>query len=401
MSLRPHRILVRALDRSGNEIGRTTQLVNVPRAAAEGEILLERGLDGQPVAARVTWESVTQAKPRRFDVTFDGRRLSVKDPSRFPLPRYDGKRVHVLVVEMEFSSFERVRLERAFGGGIAENATSELTAIPIAVGKGDPDRKALSGAFSADGEPVPVSAVEAGPAKVTLVRSARADEWFDPSKAKPGSDSAGPGSLSPLTPTLSAESRFVEREPGRFDMALGEEDQIRFLYPVPLVSDESRLPTNLFPASPYYFTAEHGGIPYLLRSYTMSFGENAPERIADAVAVAALQVAGGNQPRAVVLICSNDPADESQFSATVVRDYLRRIGVPLFVWCVGAGNCADVRARWGDLEEIGTDTDLRRAISKLKKELKHQRIVWVEGSWLAQDVVLRHPIEGVRLLAGR
>ena len=183
-------------------------------------------------------------------------------------------------------------------------------------------------------------------------------------------------------------------------MTLGEEDQIRFLYPVPLASGESRLPTNLFPASPYYFTAEHGGIPYLLRSYTMSFGESAPERVADAVAVAGLQVAAGNQPRAVVLICSDDP-DESQFSPAAVREYLRRIGVPLFVWCVGAGVCADARARWGELEEIATDTDLRRAVSRLKKELKRQRIVWVEGSWLAQDVVLTSPIDGLRLLAGK
>jgi hypothetical protein len=332
-----------------------------------------------------------------LDVTLDGRRLSVKDPSRFALPRYDRERVHVLAVEMEFSAFERVRLERAFGGGTAENAVIELTAIPIAVAK-RLDPKMLSGAFSTDGAPIRVAAVEAGPAKVTFVRSAKADEWFDPTRPKAAVGSLGPRPLTALS--SSPESRFVEREPGRFDMTLGDEDQIRFLYPVPLVSEESRLPTNLFPASPYYFTAEHGGIPYLLRSYTMSFGENAPERVADAVAVAALQVAGGNQPRAVVLLCSNDRPDGSQFTPAVVRDYLGRIGVPLFVWCVGAGSCADARARWGDLEEIATDTDLRRAVSRLRKGLKQQRTVWVEGNWLAQDVILRSPIDGVRLLAG-
>ena len=397
--LLPHRILARALDGSGRELGHAMQLFNVPRPVAEGEILFERGSDGQPVAVRATWESVTQAKPRRFEVQLDGHRISVKEPSRFALPRYDGRRVHMLVVELEFSAFEKVRLERAFGGGVAENAARELTAVPITVGKREPDGKVLSAALSVDGGPVRVTAVESGPAKVTFVRSAKADEWFDPSKSKEGSRSSGPGSLSPLGP--SSGSRFVEREPGRFDMALGNDDQVRFLYPVPLVSNESRLPTNLFPSSPYYFTAEHGGIPYLLRSYTMSFGENAPERLADAVAVAGLQVAGGNQPRAVVLLCSNDPPDGSQFSSDVVRGYLRRIGVPLFVWCVGAGNCADARARWGELEEIGTGTDLRRAVSRLKKELKRQRIVWVEGSWLAQEVVLRSPVDGLKLLAGQ
>jgi hypothetical protein len=156
--LEPHRIVARALDGSGAELGRTTQFVNVPRAAAEGEIFLERGSDGQPVAARVTWESVTRATPRRIEVDFDGRRLSVKDPSRFGLPRYDRKRIHMLVVEMEFSAFEKVRLERAFGAGIAESATRELTAIPIAVAKGKPDAKSLSAALSAGGEPIRVAA---------------------------------------------------------------------------------------------------------------------------------------------------------------------------------------------------------------------------------------------------
>lgn len=398
--LAPHEIIGRAMDSTGREIGRVRQLVNVTRPAAEGEIVIERGKDDQPVAARVAWESVTRAKPLRFDVTFDGRRMAVKDPSRFALPRFDRKSIHVLVVEMEFSAFEKVRLERAFGGGPEETATRELTGLPISVERGKgPDPKELAEALVADGKPVRVAAVEAGPAKVIIVRSMRADEWFDPSKGKPGSGSSGPGSLGPLGP--SSGSRFVEREPGRFDMALGDDDQIRFLYPVPLRSETSRLPTQLFPSSPYYFTAEHGGIPYLLRSYTMSFGEKAPERIADAVAVAALQATGGTQPRAVVLLCSDDSPDESQFPAAAVREYLKRIGVPLFVWCIGAGTCADARSRWGEIEEIATDTDLRRAVSRLKSDLKRQRIVWVEGSWLAQDVSLRFPIAGVRLLAGR
>ena len=95
-ALVPHELVARALDAEGHEIGRTRQLVNVPRPAAEVQILLERDGKGNVVSARLSGQSLLASRPKKVDVTFDGRPLAVKGFSHVTLPAYDHKTVHIL-----------------------------------------------------------------------------------------------------------------------------------------------------------------------------------------------------------------------------------------------------------------------------------------------------------------
>jgi hypothetical protein len=63
-SLVPHQLVARALDSEGTEISRAEQWLNLPRQPAEVGILLENGAEGRPVAARLTWQSLTGEKPK-------------------------------------------------------------------------------------------------------------------------------------------------------------------------------------------------------------------------------------------------------------------------------------------------------------------------------------------------
>jgi hypothetical protein len=399
-NLTTHTIVAIAEDRQGAILGESRQEINVPRSLAEAALLFRKDQRGLVVQADVSWDSVSHATPERVTISLDGHKLHARDPMHIPIPPYDPATVHDLAVVFQFSEFEVGRVEGTFGGLVAETSDRELTAVPLLLTNHHSLRPAeLTGRLFVNNVSLSVTAVEAGPARVLFVRTAAADEWFNPATSRSHSALTGPGTLNPLAGGGLSSSRFVESEPGRFDMMLRPDDQIRFLYPTPTEPTTSRLPTQLFPGSPYAFTAENGGIPYLLRSYNLLFGGPKTEHVADAVAVAGLQAASGNQPRAVVLLCTDEDHDSSQFSSGTVRKYLREIAVPLFVWCIGGGPCSAVADRWGHYESIGTIDDLRRAVSRLRDNLKHQAIAWVDGAYLLRQIAVRGQSQGWKLLS--
>ena len=114
-----------------------------------------------------------------------------------------------------------------------------------------------------------------------------------------------------------------------------------------------------------------------------------------------------------MLVVGDRPVDGSRFRLPAVRRYLSQLKVPLQVWRVREGP-ADVYkprrvapdagdppptledAELGPVFEVASIKQLRAALLALRHELDAQRIVWVEGHHLPQQVELGSRAAGAR-----
>ncbi|HEV7504708.1 MAG TPA: hypothetical protein VGS07_07345 [Thermoanaerobaculia bacterium] len=385
VALAPHRIVARALDAKGHELARAEEWANLPHPEAKAEIVLEgQKAGGTPRAVRVAWASSLGEMPESTSLTFDGRPLKLDEAGRAVLPAHDLRSLHILAAEVRFSAEKTVRADAAYGGQYGSEVSTELTAVPVWVRSGAlPSPKALRGWFTGEGRPLSVAAVEEGPAQLFVVRV--------------------PGALEVDRKLGSQGTR-----PDDFEMRLGKEDSIRFLQSSPNPVAGSDEPRDLFSLSGAYTTSE-GGLPWLLRGLGANGGAGPegpaagtqhPEikRIADAVAVAGLEVTTGNRRRAVLLVLNGDERDASGFGVAAVRRYLAAIRVPLFVWTLGKPAPGSFAASWGSTQDVSAVKNLYRAFEDLRGDLRAQRIVLVDGRRLPQSVTLGPAARGVELV---
>ena len=118
------------------------------------------------------------------------------------------------------------------------------------------------------------------------------------------------------------------------------------------------------------------------------------QRMGEAVAVAGVSAAGGGTPRAVVLVLSGNPVDDSRYQPPSVREYLRALRVPFVVWSITGDGPAGA---WGEAADISHQGALNKASKRLLKELRRQWIVWVEGRHLPSDIELDPKVQDIRL----
>jgi hypothetical protein len=380
-SLAPHELVARALDGQGQEVGRTRQWVNLPRPAAEVGIVLEGAHEGKPVHVRLSWQSRTGERPISARLTLDDKPLDLDEVGRAILPSYDPESPHVLSAELSFPEGVTARRDVVFGGRYGFEVSTELTAIPVRLRHGRlPGLEALQGWLLASGRPLTVAAVDEGPGEVLIVRDLGAHDALDKL-----------GDVRPLRIQNGTKSLSYDPDYLRYEIALRKEDEVGFIWPVTRSFTGGGLPAELFPRSRSY-TAEDGGMHWLLTRVLPGKELGAGQRLADAVAVAGLQAMAGNRPRAVVLILGPSPEDASRYDPATVRQYLRAIRVPLFVWQVGQD--AKGITAWEKVEDVSTVPKLRGAVGRLKGELAAQRILWVEGTWLPQSVSLGRAAAG-------
>lgn len=389
-TLVPHELVARALDANGQEVARTRQWVNLPRPAAEVEIVLEGGGEGRPATARLTWQSRTGAKPLAVRLSLDGQPLVLGPDRRAVLPAYDPESAHVLSAEIDFPDNVVARRDAVFGGKYGSEVSTDLTAVPVRVRRGRLTGAALQGQLLAGGRPLSVAAVEEDPAEVFLVR-----------------DLGAAGALKELGTVRQRRSEqgqglerrlSIERDYLRYEIALRKQDEIHFVWPVPQAySTPGGLRSELFDWS-RPFTLQDGGVHWLLTRVVMHGAAGGRQRLADAVAVAGLQAMAGSRPRAVVLVLGAEPEDTSRYDPATVRQYLASIRVPLYVWSAAKGAAeSPALAAWGEVEDVSTLARFRAAVARLRDELESQRIVWVEGTHLPQAISLGAGAAGVEL----
>jgi hypothetical protein len=360
--LLPHRLVARGLGLDGREVAQAVQWINVPRPAAEVEIVLEPAADGRSRVARLAWQSLTNDRPAAISLTLDGEPLQLDGENRATLPRPSAtSSTRVLSAAVRFANGVVARRDMALGAQYGDEAATELTAFPVRLRKGGelPPRAQLQGWFSAEGKAVRVSAVEAGPARLMVVRA--------------------PGAAN----RLGGWRDIPQRQYG-----LPRGSRVRFLETIAhsFSAAGSDVGFDLFDGSGDFDAAEYG-IPWLLSRLVHPLGSQ-KARIADAVAVAGVQVDEGAGPRAVLLMLdAGTTRDESYYTGPVVRRYLAALRVPLLVWSPRRPSDA-ARAAWGVVEDVSTPNGLERAFTLLKETLGAQRVVLVEGRYLPQSISL-------------
>jgi hypothetical protein len=372
--LSPHELAARALDPDGKTLASCHQWLNLPRRPAEVEVVLERGADGRAQAARLSWQSLTPREPRGVEATLNGKPLTVSPDRRLELPPYDPRQPQLLSVELEFENDVKSRKDVVLGGGSGSEAGSELTSVPIRWRDGgEPNTSTLKGRLVGKGQTLGVAAVETGPASLWIVRDSAATE---------AARHLGERGLQMFTSRWGNSGRVPG---GDLNLRLDAGDRIRFVWPRPMTVAGSSLPTDLFPTS-HTFIGDKVGVRWLLRSVQNPAPETAGARFSDAVAVAGLNAYAGFQRRAVLLVLGSSDVDESQYSVDAVRRYLVSLHVPLFVWSLGSPSKS--AGAWSEARDVSTAIGMLQAFSDIRRNLASQRIVWVEGRLLPQEIGL-------------
>lgn len=390
--LQPHELTAVAFDDTGVELDRTSQWLNLPRQPAETTILLERDLETQQQTARVSWKSLAGDQPSAVRVEFDGRDLDFEDPRTIPLPPYDPELLHFLRVELDFAGFVSSSAEITFGGAYADQVNAELTAFPVQLAgrKKLPTEAELQDGFLARGRPLRVAAVERGTVDLLVVRDQGA--WAELRRIR--------------TEALTAPAPFIARDLStyerrgwfRAEQAGWRAWTFQFLWPVPRRLDSGSGTYDLFSHSAKH-AASTGSLHGWLTTLEQPAEWTGAQRLADAVAIAAVTAAGGNRRRAVLLVLGEESRDASDASAASVRRYLQNLAVPLFVWTVDPAANGD--SPWGPATEVSSPKLMSRATSKLFRALESQAIVWLEGIYLPQQIHLASTLDGIDRISTR
>jgi hypothetical protein len=369
----PHELVARGLDPKGREVAVVRQWINLPRAPAEVQIVLERDAAGVPVAARLNWASLTGPKPEKLILSFDGRALAIDENRRAKLPRFDPSLPHVISALLEFPDEIRSRTDLAVGGGAEDDAGSELTAVPVRfTAESLPAPEGLRGRFLRQGSPLAVHAVEHGLGEVVIVRDPEVDReasrhYFGLAHIRLPTDR-------------------TELDPG---------DRLRILWAVTKTVVDVDATHSLFASTP---CSPETGVAKLLWKFSFLAPENSPRLFADAVAVAGLRASGSGGRRAVVLFLGAFGHDSSRTEPAMVRRYLEALHVPLRVWSLAGGGSNVPAAAWGSFEDVSTERDLKAAVERLRVEMRSQSIVWLEGRHLPQQITVSNGSLGVQIV---
>jgi hypothetical protein len=354
-TIQPHELLALGLDEKGEEIARASQVLNLPRATAELEIILERDPKGTPKRVQLSGFHVSYADVRRATLKLDVIPLSLDRNYRANLPQLDMKRPHVLAAEMRFADGTVARREVVFGGEFAESVPTQLT--PTVITRTAPgDAVPAEDCFSSDGTALRVSNVEKANAIVVIVRDP------DPAEVK--------GALMFTAVIGGTLDTAVMRRTAKFD----DDTTMELVSPAADRVVAPDQPTAiLFPS----FTnpnPKEGLFWFLTSTKIRGTAIDAPRRWADAVAVAAVKAVAGGRRRAVLLVLGSKP-DTSYHAPPAVRQYLESIGVPLYVWSVFGNN--DRAAAWGKVEDVSTMEKMEAATDAIRRDLDAQRIAWI------------------------
>ena len=377
--LLPHVLEAVGFGSEGAELARATQLLNVPRPAAEISVVLRRGA-GDGLEAQVAWESSAGAAPTEKIALLDEKEVPILEGDRIDLSGSDTRQLHVLQVELHFPDLTSARGHLVFGGEYVDEANAELTALPVLSAKGSPDPSEMSQWFAAEGKPVRVVAVEKGLASLMIVRGPGVSRQISSLKgATQTSRRSASDGIGPIQGRAEASSSDLQRNA----LPLGHDTRVRLVVPRALRSTGRQVEFDLFSVSPE-IRSRQGGLLWILTREVQVGGPASKIRLQDAVTLAGLQAAGSDHRRAVLLVLAEPWEDHSRFEVAAVRGFLESLNVPLFVWSVGDGVSA--AANWRPSEEISSYGDLKRAWRALEKSLNRQRVVWLEGIHLPNAV---------------
>lgn len=341
-AITPGELIAIAFDGDGNEIARTSQLINLSRPPAEMEIVI-RSEGAKPVQAELVGRHRLHKIPTTAKLFVDGVAVPVGRDFRARLPEIDPSHPHIISAEMQFEDDQIAKRDVVMQAGFSDSAGAELTPMLVTTSTNQ-QPQSLEGCFSAAGAPLRATTIETSDAYVVMVK--------DP------------------------EARMRPNGVWPLDSGTAE----RVLWPVSRPINAPGQPTAIsFPQS-----VNHGNVPtvswLLTQRLSPAPAASEPRQFADAVAVAAMSTLERGRRRAVVLLLSKN-ADRSLYTSTVVRRYLEETGVPLFVW--SSESLHNDAGAWGQVDDISTNAGLEAAVARLNRSLSQQRVVWLAADPLA------------------
>ena len=397
--LSPHELTATAYDSERSELETIRQWVNLPRERLEARLALDR--QGGRATARLIWTALDHRGPPTVHVTFDGQPLVVEDLEAIVLPEHDLRGLHFLRAELRFPESERARGEQThaelvFGGTYGDEVATELTGLVLSSSsKRLPDPAQMAGWFQKRGKPLEVVAVERSPINLLIVRE-RSSTTRDVLYAIRDHY---------LKLLERDEATTALRRPRRrrpvLDPVLGGRDRVRFAFPTAgrerTVAGQGAAPMA-FEQIPVSRDARDFGSLFFIVTDAFYPDEEEPvpeQALADAVAIAGVVAAAGDQRRAVILIRSGETKDDSRFTPREVRKYLQRLAVPLVVWSIPAQG-ADASSPWGEERDVSELWPLTEALADLRKQLRTQVVVWLDGAHLTHEIELTDKVRGFR-----
>jgi hypothetical protein len=383
-NLQPRELLAIGYGNDGDEVGRASQVINLPRPLAEFTIGLQTSNSGAPASIALRWEHVLAAKPSRATISVDGTPLEVDAQFHAKLPPLDMTHPHLIAAEMRFDDGFVARREMVAGGAVSDSIDSELTPV-VLTGKLARDaahRSSLDGCLSVNGAPVQARGPETPEALVLVVREPNVGEL-----------------LSGLDPGLHSGRTWSESLQIRRTNSLDTGTTMRYVWPIAQHYDAAgHVPSAIFVSSANVKASDAGMLWFLTRAYDAAvLDPNEHRRFADAVAVAGINAITGAHRRAVVLVLSRS-ADESTVKPAAVRHYLRSVGVPLFVWSL-TGPRPDLAASWGNVDDISGPGRFHVAVERLRAALASQHVAWIAGDPISALRVEADPRCGLTPLA--
>jgi hypothetical protein len=356
--LEPRPLEAIGFDEKGNEIGRATQFLNLPRATAELEIVLQSGGIG-PKGADLRWQHLQFKQPKSATISFDRTPLKIDKNYHADFPKTDWSHPHFIAAEVKFQGGIAARREIVVGGAVADTAQAELTPV-LVTQTTQPLPASFENCLLLDEKPVRTAAVEKPIALVTFVR--------DPDRTE---------ALHAIDPTHSMVDSYFSRIAVIHAIPLDNDTEMRYIWPFPkkFADSAQQRAALLFDSSQDMSASTIGLVWFLTRTYGGRY-YNEPLQFTDAVAVAGLRAIAEGRRRAVVLIIGKRK-DNSLNDSAAVRRYLADIGVPLFVWSV-TGPRPDLADVWGEVEDVSSLDRLRAAADKLRENLAAQRVAWVD-----------------------
>jgi hypothetical protein len=348
----PRELVAIGYDAKGVEIARTSQLTNLSPPPAELDIVVHRQPD-HPIEVELVGRHRIHKRVEEATLQLDGKEIKIGRSFRARLPELESKHTHVLSAEVRFEDGLIARRDVVLEGEFSRSTGFELSGALVSLTGKEP--ASLEGCFSADNTPIRASGIEKTDALVIMVKD--------------------PDSRDLLARLLI--------DGNRADLNLDPDITERILWPVARPFNAPGEPVAIaFPQSNDRGLTQTGSsrsvasVRWLL---TMGVSPrpdaSEPRQYADAVAVAGMSARERGQRRAVVLLLGKK-ADQSLYSAKVVRRYLEETGVPLVVWSPD-GPRPDLAASCGAVDDVSNLNGLVAATAKLNQMLARQRIVWL------------------------
>ena len=361
----PHRLVAVARSAAGAELGRTEQMVNLPRPRLEARLAIEPPADDGTRRARLLWNSVEDKPVESLTFTFDGDLLDPVGENSIRIPRHDSEEQHVLVARVTLQGGESTEAVAVFGGVYGEHVEREITSVAIEVphGRRLPPAAAMAGWFLAAGREAQVVTVERPPRDLVMVRDREA--------------------LQILRHRIGNSEGDVELFFTGSSLQL--EDRVFYVHPVVEQQKSSRAAVRLFPITIFPVGPSGGSAAAYAAAPPEGEFDLAPIQIADAAAVAGKGAAAGRR-RAVVVLGAPRADDASRLDWDTVTAYLRVLRVPIRLWEPGQEAAKVPPELEAQSERVHWPPAYKRAVLELRADLARQRIVWLEGSWLPQEI---------------